>query len=151
MPKKAINHRCRSFEDEALIQAQKKPPAPSLLNFKKDKTYTKKQLDQIHALRLLRYTDLLNSARNDDMHACIVFPTADQFEIPLSRISHSLETQVKLLYIYHYLEKRKESLSFTFTRGDFGPAIGVELPRKGLYNMLKREDEVFYNTGCQEL
>jgi hypothetical protein len=85
------------------------------------------------------------------MRACIVLPTAGQFEISLSWVSNSLKTQVELLDIYHYLEKQKENLSFTFTRDDFGPAIGVKLPRKSLYNMLKREDEVFYNTSCQEL
>jgi hypothetical protein len=84
MPEKAINHRYRSFENEALIQAQQQNPTPSLLNFKKDKAYTKKQLDQIHALRLLQYSDPLNSARNNDMRACIVLPTAGQFEISLS-------------------------------------------------------------------
>jgi len=145
MPKTNVKHRLRSFVDEAKMQAQKQNPTPPLLASKKDKTYTKKQLDEINVLRRLRYNVLLNSARNDDMTAVIVFPTADQFEIPLSRVSRSLEAQVELLDIYHYLNKRKENLhpSFKFTRHSFGPAMGVKLPRNTLYKMLKREDEVF--------
>jgi hypothetical protein len=129
--------------DEAKMRAQKQNPVPPLLNTKKDKTYTKKQLDEIYLLRRLRYHDLLNTARNDDMTAGVMFSTADQFEIPLSRVSLSLETQVELLDIYHYLEKRKESFSFKFTRHTFGPAMGIKLPKTTFYKMLKREDQVF--------
>ncbi|KAK3839351.1 MAG: hypothetical protein JOS17DRAFT_770447 [Linnemannia elongata] len=123
------------------MRAQTQNPAPPLLNSKKDTSYTKKQLDEIYAFRQLRYNDLLNSARNDDMAACIVFPAADQFDIPLKRVSRSLESQVELLDIYHYLKKRKENLSFTLTRDGFGPALGINLSRITLYKMLKREDE----------
>lgn len=143
MPKTNVKQGGRLFADEAKMRAQKQNPAPPLLNTKMDKTYTKKQLDEIYLLRRLRYHDLLNTARNDDMTAGVIFPTADQFEIPLSRVSLSLETQVELLDIYHYLEKRKENFSFKFTRHTFGPTMGIKLPKNTFYKMLKREDKVF--------
>ncbi|KAG0275641.1 hypothetical protein BGZ96_003713 [Linnemannia gamsii] len=145
MPTTNVKRRIRSFVDEAKMQSQKQNSTPSLLASKKDKTYTKKQLDEIKVLRRLRYNVLLNSAKNDDMAAVIMFPTADQFEIPLSRVSRSLEAQVELLDIYHYLKKRKENLhpSFKFTRHNFGAAMGVKLPKSTFYRIRKREDEVF--------
>jgi len=76
------------------------------------------------------------------MAAHMMFPTADQFEVPMSRVSLSLEKQVELLDIYHYLEKRKENFSFTLTHDNFGPAMGIKLHRNTLYKMLKREDQV---------
>ena len=143
MPKTKDNHRRRSFADEAKTRAQKQNPTPPLPNSKKDKTYTIKQLTEIEALRRLRYNDLLNCARNNDMAACMVFPTADEFEIPLSRVCRSLEEQVELLDIYHYLANRKENLTFTLTRDTFGPAIGMKLHRNIVSKMLKEEDQVF--------
>jgi hypothetical protein len=142
MPNTTVKHRLQSFAEKAKIQAQKQKSTPSLLTSKKEKTLTKKQLEDIHALRQLRYNDLLNCARSDDMAVCIVFPTADRFELPLKRIYRSLEDQVELLDIFHYLEKRKENLSFALTRDNFGPALGIDLPRSTLYKMLQREDEV---------
>ncbi|KAF9079392.1 hypothetical protein BGX23_004209, partial [Mortierella sp. AD031] len=62
----------RSFTNEAKTRAQKQNPAPPLHTSKKDKTYTKRELEEINTLRRLRYNDLLSSARNDDMAALIV-------------------------------------------------------------------------------
>ncbi|KAF8945655.1 hypothetical protein BGZ47_002215, partial [Haplosporangium gracile] len=142
MPKHNVKHGRQSFADETEMQAQKQNPAPPLLPSKKDKTYTKQQLEEISALRRLRYDVLLRTARNDDMDAVIVLPTADHFEIPLTRVSRSLEAQVELLDIYHYLEKRKENLPIKFTHHNFGPAMGIRLPKTTFYRMLKREDEI---------
>ena len=134
----------RSFANEAKTRAQKQNPAPPLLTSKKDKTYTKRELEEINTLRRLRYNDLLNSARDDDMAALIVFPTIDKFEIPLARVSRSLRAQVELLDIYHYLEKRKENVPFfQLTLRSFGPALGINLPKSTFELMLKREDEVY--------
>ncbi|KAF9116738.1 hypothetical protein BGX30_005862, partial [Mortierella sp. GBA39] len=109
MLKAKVNHRRRPFADEAKTRAQKQNPTPPLLNSKKDKTYTKKQLAEIEALRRLRYNDLLNSARNCDMAACIVFPTADEFEIPLSRVCHSSAAKA-LPKGAHYIVKQKDAV-----------------------------------------
>ncbi|KAF9079857.1 hypothetical protein BGX29_005886, partial [Mortierella sp. GBA35] len=77
------------------------------------------------------------------MAALIVFPTVDKFEIPLARVSRSLRTQVELLDIYHYLEKRKENVPFfQLTLRSFGPALGINLPKSTFELMLKREDEL---------
>ncbi|KAF9078919.1 hypothetical protein BGX23_005769, partial [Mortierella sp. AD031] len=138
-----VKRQRRSYMDEVKMRAQKQKPAPPLLTSKKDKTYAQRELEEINTLRRLRYNDLLNSARNDDMAAVIMFPTADQFEIPRTRVSRSLRAQVELLDIYHYLEKRKENLpSLKLSPRSFGPAIGVKLPRKTFERMLKREDEL---------
>ncbi|KAF9143803.1 hypothetical protein BG015_000300 [Linnemannia schmuckeri] len=57
----------------------------------------------------------------------------------MSRVSHTLETQVELLNIYHYLNNQKEDLPFKFSQYSFGPAIGVDLKQSILQSMLKRE------------
>ncbi|KAF9302150.1 hypothetical protein BGZ91_009414, partial [Linnemannia elongata] len=96
MPKNKVRLAHRSIAEEVKTRARKLGPAPPFLVSKKEKTYTKQELEEIKARRRLRYNDLLTSARNDDMAAVILFPTADQFEIPLKRVSRSLELRVEL-------------------------------------------------------
>lgn len=142
MPKSKVKRVHRSIAEEMKTRARKQGSDPSLLASKKDKTYTKRELEEINARRRLRYHDLLTSARNDDKAAIIVFPTADQFEIPMARTSHSLKTRVEVLDIYHYLERRKEDFPITLSPNTFGLALGIKLSRRACYRMLKREDEV---------
>ncbi|KAF9079350.1 hypothetical protein BGX23_004324, partial [Mortierella sp. AD031] len=142
MPKNKVKPVHRSIAEEVKMRARKQNPTPPLLTSKQDKAYTKQELEEIIARRRLRYNDLLTSARKDDKAAIIVFPTADQFEIPMARVSHSLQTQVELLDIYHYLERRKENLPIALSPGTFGLALGIKLSHRTCYNMLKREDEL---------
>jgi hypothetical protein len=139
---KYTKHTSQSFVDEAKKQAKRLKASPPLLTSKNTTKYTKQQLEEMIALRGLQFNILLNSARRDDMSAVLVLPTADQFEIPLSRVSSSLEARVELLDIYRYLESRKENLSFTLSTRTFGAALGVKLPKSTCGDMLKREDEV---------
>ncbi|KAF9177376.1 hypothetical protein BGZ51_008819, partial [Haplosporangium sp. Z 767] len=60
----------------------------------------------------------------------------------MAKVSHSLEQQVELLDIYHFLHGRKENLPMKLARSSFGPMIGVHLPRATVDRMLKREDEL---------
>ncbi|KAG0195621.1 hypothetical protein BGX33_002896, partial [Mortierella sp. NVP41] len=76
------------------------------------------------------------------MSALITFPTANEYEVPMRRVSHSLETKVELLDIYRYLQKRKENLPFTLSTYTFGPVMGLKLGHSTLQLMLKREKQI---------
>jgi len=117
------NKRPQYFAEKAKVRVKKHKPVPTMLVSKKEKTYTKKQLDEIQTIRHLRYLDLLTSARSNDMSALHTFPTASEYEVPMTRVSHTLETQVELLDIYHYLDNRKENLPFKFSQHSFGLTI----------------------------
>ncbi|KAF9402886.1 hypothetical protein BGZ76_007233, partial [Entomortierella beljakovae] len=93
-------------------------------------------------LRERRYEDLLDSARCDDMSAMFLFPSHDQFEIPMAKVSQNLATKVELLDIYHYLSKRKQDLPRKLSYSSFGTLIGYHIPRSTLSSLLKREDEI---------
>jgi len=136
------NKRPQHFAEKAKARVKKHKPAPTMLVSKKDKTYTKKQLEEIHTIRQLRYLDLLTSARSNDIGALHTFPTANEYEAPLRRVSHALETQVELLDIYHYLDNRKENLPFSLSQHTFGPAMGIKLGQSTLQLMLKREQKI---------
>lgn len=109
MTKNPAKHGYSSFKDEVKMRTKRLKPSLPQLSSKSDKKYTQKELEEIHATRRLRYNDLLNCARNDDMSAAIVLPTADKFEIPMSRVSRSFREQVELLDIYHYLENERRT------------------------------------------
>jgi hypothetical protein len=142
MPKNTVKRVQRSIEKEVQDRVLQQKSTPSFLAYKKDKAYSKKELEDIEVRRRLRYNDILTCARNNDMTAIIMFPTADQFEIPTAKVSLSLQVQVELLDIYHYLESRKEDLAFALSPATFGPALGIKLSRSTFYKMLRREDDV---------
>ncbi|KAG0247661.1 hypothetical protein BG011_001115, partial [Mortierella polycephala] len=73
------------------------------------------------------------------MPALIALLAAEELEIPMVRISHTLAQQVELLEIYHDLGDRKENLSIKLSHSSFGRMIGVHLPRSSFERMIKRE------------
>ncbi|KAG0247354.1 hypothetical protein BG011_001636, partial [Mortierella polycephala] len=87
------------------------------------------------------------------MPALIAPPAAEELEIPMVRISHTLKQQVELLEIYHYHEDRKENLLIKLFRSSFGRMIGVHLLRSSFERMIKREASLraaaeMYPTGA---
>ncbi|KAG0042229.1 hypothetical protein BGZ90_009464 [Linnemannia elongata] len=93
---RTAKHGRQLHEDEFQKRAKRLKPLSHPLASKKDKTYTKKALEEIQTRRRLRYNDLLNSARKDDMAALIMFPDPDEYEIPLSRVSYSFKDKAEL-------------------------------------------------------
>ena len=144
---RTAKHGRQLHEDEFQKQAKRMKFLSHPLASKKDKTYTKKALEEIQARRRLRYDDLLNSARNDDMAALIMFPDPDEYEIPLSRVSYSFKEKAELLDIWHYLKKRKkENLPFDLSLRSFGPALGLAISKDAISKMLRKEPEVYFHS-----
>ncbi|KAG0360632.1 Tigger transposable element-derived protein 6 [Gamsiella multidivaricata] len=60
----------------------------------------------------------------------------------MARASHTLEQQVELLDIFHYLDDRKEDLPIKLSHRSFGRMVGVNLLEGSLGRMLEREDKL---------
>ncbi|KAG0357900.1 hypothetical protein BGZ54_000138 [Gamsiella multidivaricata] len=131
-----------SLSTQATTTSKKQKTNLVFLSAKDDKKYTKRELEAIERGRRRSYNDLLDCARRKDMSVLMMFPDADGFEIPTARVSYTLEQQVELLDIYHYLYDRKEDLRIKLSHSSFGPKIGVYLPKHSLEGMLKREDKI---------
>ncbi|KAF9110515.1 hypothetical protein BGX27_006223 [Mortierella sp. AM989] len=93
MTAETIKKKRQSLSNEAKMQAKKLKTDPPLSPSKKEKAYTKRELEEIQSIHQLRYNNLLNSARSGDMAAVLILPNQDLFEIPMSRVSRTLEKQ----------------------------------------------------------
>lgn len=92
----------------------------------------KKKLQEIQIIRHPRYLDLLTSARVNDTGILRTFPTASEYEFPMSRIFHALKTKVELLDSFHDLDNREENLPFNLSQHSFGLAIWINLKQTTL-------------------
>ncbi|KAF9149776.1 hypothetical protein BGX20_005900 [Mortierella sp. AD010] len=121
MATKTANKRLQSFSDEARLRAKKLKAIPSLLPSKKEKTFTKRELEEIQSVRRLRYNDLLNSARNEDMAAVLVLPNSDQFEIPMSRPLVPWKFKLKFWTYFIILKSERKTSHSNFPSVPLGP------------------------------
>src|SRR5690554_121132 len=127
---------------QTATESKKRKPTGVHLPVKNVKKYTKRELQDTEHTRQWRYRVLLDCARRKDMSTVLALPTADELEVPMTRACHTLEQQVELLDIYHYLHSRKENLSVKLTFRSFGPMVGITLPGSTLILMLQRESEI---------